>query len=230
MTQTMTTQDATVLVVDDDPEVRRGVSRLLRSVGIAVRTFASPQRFFRERLPAGPACVLLDLCMEGMTGLEVQEALGRNGRGVPVIFLSGHATVPAAATGFRHGARDFLEKPFRPEELLAAVRQAIEEDRRQGVDRHQSELFQHRYERLTPREQEVMALVVSGQLNKQAAVELGISEKTIKVHRARVMEKMEVESLAALVLIAERLGVASTPESGPDDWAEPAGPCLSHRW
>jgi FixJ family two-component response regulator len=145
-----------------------------------------------------------------------------------VVFLSAHGTVPTAATGFKHGARDFLEKPFRPSELLEVVRQAVEEDRRRSLERQAGELFHHRYQRLTAREQEVMALIVSGQLNKQAAAELGISEKTIKVHRARIMEKMEVESLAALVLIAERLGVAHAPEGGNVDVAEPSERCLSH--
>ena len=228
MTQVTAVENATVLVVDDDPIVRRSVARLLRSDGMEVRTFASPAQFLREQLPGGPACVLLDLCMEGMTGLEVQEALAQGDREVPVVFLSAHGTVPTAATGFKHGARDFLEKPFRPAELLEVVSQAIEEDRRRGIDRQARDLFHQRYERLTAREQEVMALIVSGQLNKQAAAELGISEKTIKVHRSRVMEKMEVESLAALVLIAERIGIAQTSDSGEVDVAGRAGPCLSH--
>ena len=210
----MNDTDSTVVVVDDDPSIRRSVSRLIRSAGINVTTFASPVQFLRHELPEGPACVLLDMCMEGMTGLEVQDALGRNGRHVPVVFLSAHGTVPTAAMGFKHGAADFLEKPFRPEALLDAIQSAIEQDRSRCKERATLGAFRRRYDLLTPREQEVMALVVSGQLNKQAAAELGISEKTIKVHRARVMEKMEVESLAELVLIAQRLGVASAPRPG----------------
>jgi RNA polymerase sigma factor (sigma-70 family) len=207
----MPATDATVLLVDDDPAVRRGVSRLVRSAGFAVKTFASPEDFLRQELPTGPACVLLDLRMEGMNGLEVQDVLSRNDRRMPVVFLSGHGTVPTAATCFKHGAQDFLEKPVRPNDLLAALNRAIECDRSQNTDRADREKLRRRYARLTAREQEVMQLVVSGLLNKQAAAELGISEKTVKVHRARVMEKIEVESLAALVLIAERIGLVGAP-------------------
>jgi FixJ family two-component response regulator len=201
----------TVLIVDDDPTVRRSVARLIRSAGIEARTFTSPTEFLRHELPDGPACVLLDLSMDGMSGLEVQDELRRNKRQIPIVFLSGHGTISTAALGFKHGADDFLEKPVRPAELMAAVRQAIAHDRSQLARRAGRDGLQRRYDRLTPREQEVMSLVVSGLLNKQAAAELGISEKTIKVHRARVMEKMEVESLAALVVIAERLGVSTQP-------------------
>jgi FixJ family two-component response regulator len=219
----MNDTNCTVVVVDDDPSIRRSVSRLIRSAGINVTTFASPVQFLRQELPEGPACVLLDMCMEGMTGLEVQEALGRNDRHVPIVFLTAHGTVPTAATGFKHGAADFLEKPFSPDALLDAIHSAIAQDRARCNERAVLGAFRRRYDLLTPREQEVMALVVSGQLNKQAAAELGISEKTIKVHRARVMEKMEVESLAELVLIAQRLGVASAPaptQTAEGDFAE----------
>jgi FixJ family two-component response regulator len=220
MTDMNVTTDATVMVVDDDPAVRRSVARLMRSAGLGVRTFASPAHFLREQLPTGPACVLLDMCMEGMTGLEVQEALGRNARHVPVVFLSGHGTIPAAARGFKHGAEDFLEKPVRPSELLEAINRAIENDRLRSVDRAAREQARQRYDRLTPREQEVMRLVVSGMLNKQAAAELGISEKTIKVHRARIMEKMGVESFAALVLAAERINSDVRPPGPAAEAAE----------
>jgi RNA polymerase sigma factor (sigma-70 family) len=202
---------ATVLVVDDDPAIRRSVSRLIRSAGYAVKTFASPTEFLSHQLSDEPSCVLLDMCMEGMTGLEVQERLRQGDRHVPVVFLSAHGTVPTAARGFKHGAADFLEKPVRPEELLDAVTQAIEHDRNQAADRAELDQFRERFNTLTPREQEVMKLVVSGRLNKQVAAELEISEKTIKVHRARVMEKMRVESLAALVLTAERIGLTPAP-------------------
>jgi FixJ family two-component response regulator len=218
MTDIDVTTDATVMVVDDDPAIRRSVARLMRSAGLGVRTFSSPAHFLRERLPDGPACVLLDMCMDGMTGLEVQEVLGRNERHVPVVFLSGHGTIPIAARGFKRGADDFLEKPVRPTVLLEAINRAIEHDRVQSIDRAAREHAQQRYDGLTPREQEVLKLVVSGMLNKQAAAELGISEKTIKVHRARVMEKMGVSSFAELVLLAERIGVV--PPSTFGDAAE----------
>jgi len=199
---------ATVMVVDDDPDIRRSISRLVRSAGYAVKTFGSPTDFLRQQLPEGPSCVLLDMCMNGMTGLEVQDALRRNERRVPIVFLSGHGTVSTAVTTVRNGAEDFLEKPIRPSELMEAVSRAIEHDRAESADRANRAELQRRFDRLTPREQEVMGLVVSGLLNKQTAAELGISERTIKVHRARVMEKMEVVSLAALVLIAQRIGLA----------------------
>src|SRR5689334_12993837 len=132
---TMPAPAATVLIVDDDPAIRRSISRLVRSVGYAAETFATPTDFLRRPLPDGPTCVLLDLCMEGMTGLEVQDALRRNDREVPVVFLSGHATVHGAVAGLKHGAEDFLEKPFRPDDLLAVLSRAIESDRTGSADR-----------------------------------------------------------------------------------------------
>src|SRR3954451_24239131 len=208
----MQTNDATVLVVDDDAQARRGVARLIRSAGYGVRMFRSPKRFLREPLPLGPTCVLLDMCMDGMSGLDVQDALRQNARHIPIVFLSGHGTVPTAAAGIKHGAEDFLEKPVSPQELIEAIRKAIAHDRGRSADRHDRKELRRRYDRLTPREQEVMSLVVSGLLNKQSAGELGISEKTIKVHRARAMEKMQVESLGARVQTAVRLGVVPPAE------------------
>ena len=206
----MLVNDATVIVVDDDPAVRRSVSRLARSAGYNVRAFASPVDFLGEPLPPGPACVLLDMCMEGLSGLDVQEQLRKNDRRVPILFLSGQGTVPTATAGMKHGAEDFLEKPFKPTELIAAIGRAVEQDRSRAADRGERGEWKRRYETLTPREQDVMKLVVTGLLNKQAAAELGISEKTIKVHRARVMEKMGIKSLAALVHIADRIGIERT--------------------
>jgi len=199
--------NATVMVVDDDPGIRRSIARLVRSVGYDVKTFGLPADFLRHQLPDGPTCVLLDMCMSGMTGLEVQDVLRRNDRQVPIVFLSGHGTVSTAVTSVRNGAEDFLEKPIRPNELMEAVKRAIEHDRTDSADRANRAELRRRFEKLTPREQEVMGLVVSGLLNKQAAAEMGISERTIKVHRARVMQKMEVESLAALVIIAQQIGL-----------------------
>jgi FixJ family two-component response regulator len=206
-TSTTTTSSANVLVVDDDSMVRRSVSRLARAAGFSVKTFSSPAEFLRQELPDGPACVVLDMCMDGLSGLDVQDALRQKSRHIPVLFLSGHGTIPTATTSIKHGAEDFLEKPVDPKELIAAIRRAVEHDRGQSADRHDRAELQRRYDLLTPREREVLALVVSGLLNKQAAAELGISEKTIKVHRARVMEKMQAESLAVLVQFAGRIGV-----------------------
>jgi FixJ family two-component response regulator len=206
--------DATVLVVDDDAQVRRGISRLVRAAGYTVKTFPSPQQFLRESLPAGPACVLLDMRMDGMSGLEVQEALRQDARDVPIVFLSGHGTVPIATRGMKQGARDFLEKPVHPRILIEAIERAIDHDRTLDKDRQERHELRQRYDSLTTREREVMRLVTTGLLNKQAAANLGISEKTIKVHRARVMQKMRVDSLAELVRIAERLGIDATVEPG----------------
>jgi FixJ family two-component response regulator len=171
--------------------------------------------------------------MEGMTGLEVQDALRRDGRGereVPVVFLSGHATIPGAVSGLKQGADDFLEKPVRPKDLICALNRAIEHDRAGRDGRDARAELRRRYDLLTPREREVMALVVSGLLNKQAAGELGISEKTIKVHRARAMEKMNVESLAELVLIASRLGLAPGCAPGRAAIAEAAEATPQHQY
>jgi FixJ family two-component response regulator len=200
-------EQATVCVVDDDSSVRQSVSRLVRAAGFTVRTFSSPKNFLNQPLPQGPTCILLDMCMDGMNGLEVQKRLAETDRCAPIVFLSGHATVLTATAGMKHGAEDFLEKPFRPIQLLDAIRSAIEHDKTISAERRKRADIRMRYDTLTPREQEVMKLVVTGLLNKQAAAELGISEKTIKVHRARVMEKMQVESLAMLVQLAEKLGI-----------------------
>jgi len=215
----------TVLIVDDDVAVRRSAARLLRSSGFAVETFGAPAAFLRRELPAEPACVLLDMYMDGMTGLGVQEQLQRSERHIPIIFMSGCSTIATAVEGVRHGAEDFLEKPVQPKALIEAIRGAIQRDRAGRSGRAQHADLRARYASLTPREREVMALVVSGLLNKQSAAELGISEKTIKVHRARVMQKMRVESLAELVLIAEHVGVTGLPGLAQDRSAE-AAPCV----
>ena len=205
----MSADDAMVLIVDDDASVRRSISRLVRTVGYRVQTFSSPVDFLRQALPSGPACVLLDMRMDGLNGLEVQDALRKNARHIPIVFLSGHGTVATAATSIKRGADDFLEKPIRPKELIAALERAIERDRSSSEQRGKLAAARHQYNSLTPREREVMELVVDGMLNKQVADELGISEKTVKVHRARVIDKMQVDSLAELVRIAERMDIAA---------------------
>lgn len=198
---------ATVFVVDDDIEIRKGVSRLAQSIGYSAKSFSSPVDFLQEEFPSGPACVVLDMCMEGLNGLEVQDTLRTNPRALPIVFLSGHGTILSATAGIKHGAEDFLEKPIEPKALVEAIQRAIERDRQTSAQRSNCDHIRRRYDSLTPREQEVMALVVAGLLNKQVAAELGISEKTIKVHRARVMEKMHAQSLADLVRLAERIGI-----------------------
>src|SRR4051794_30213725 len=143
--------DANVLVVDDDATVRRSVARLARASGVGVKTFSTPAAFLRRELPDGPACVVLDMCMDGLTGLEVQDALRQRERNIPVVFLSRHGTIPTATATIKHGAEAFLEKPVRAKELMDAIRRAIEHDRSQSGERHQRQELQRRYDRLTPR-------------------------------------------------------------------------------
>jgi FixJ family two-component response regulator len=202
-----TRAEATVYVVDDDAEIRKGVTRLAQSAGFSVKSFATPGDFLLEKLASGPSCVVLDMCMDGLSGLEVQDVLRVDPRQIPIVFLSGHGTIPAATTSMKHGAGDFLEKPFRPTELLDAISRAVDQDKRASKHRLENSEAKRLYGSVTAREREVFALVVAGLLNKQIAAELGISEKTVKVHRARVMEKMQVESLADLVRLAEKVGI-----------------------
>jgi FixJ family two-component response regulator len=188
--------------------VRQGVARLLRAAGYRTKTYSSPSQFLKQALPDGPACLVLDVFMDDFNGLEVQRALQRNPRNIPIVFLSGQADVPIAITAMKGGAHDFLEKPFRPEQFVGAVRHAIARDREASAARADQDEVVGRYQTLTAREQQVMMLVVRGLLNKQVAAELDISEKTVKVHRGRAMEKMQVESLAELVRLAEQVEAA----------------------
>lgn len=203
----MTDTDPIVFVVDDDASVRKSLARLIKSIGLNVETFASAGEFVKRDPYDGPACLVLDVRMPGLSGLDLQDELAAAGRTVPIIFISGHGNIPISVRAMKEGAVDFLEKPFEDQTLLDAVNQAIEKDRR--AKRGQAELreIQRRVDSLTAREHEVFALVVTGMLNKQIALKLGISEKTIKVHRARIMQKMQAESLADLVRLAEKVGV-----------------------
>jgi FixJ family two-component response regulator len=193
-----------VRVVDDDAAVLKSLDRLLRSAGFAVRTFPSSQDFLDQQDADAPGCVLLDLSMPGLDGLEVQQALAGTGDHCPIVFISGHGDIPQTVRAIRAGAVDFLTKPFDKTQLLAAVRSAIEKDRAGRAARAERVSVGARIAALTPREREVMAHVVAGRLNKQIAAELGIAEKTVKVHRASVMKKMGVGSLAALVWLIGR--------------------------
>ena len=197
----------TVFLVDDDSSVRRALARLIRAAGYKVEAFASAQQFFQSTPEtAGVACLVLDVRMPGLNGLELQEALQAANVAIPIIFITGHGDIPMSVQAMKAGAVDFLPKPVREEALLPAIEQALARAARQCAEAAELVDIQRRWESLTPREREVMELVVTGMLNKQIAYELGTVEKTIKVHRSRVMEKMEVNSLAELVRLAEKLG------------------------
>jgi FixJ family two-component response regulator len=197
----------TIFVVDDDPAVLRSLGRLLRSAGLNVETCTSPQDFLDRQNPATPGCLVLDVAMPGLNGMEVQRALAAIGDERPIVFLTGHGDIPTSVEAMKRGAVDFLTKPVNAEDLLKAIHSAIVKDSLRRLERNEVEIFKQRLATLTPREREVLAYVVSGRLNKQIAGELGTVEKTIKVHRARVMEKMKVHSVAELVRLAERLGI-----------------------
>ena len=196
----------TVFLVDDEPSVRRALTRLLRADGLDVLSFPSAQDFLDAPWPAeGSACLVADLRMPGLSGLDLQEELRKRGLDLPIVFISGRADVASSIRAMKGGAVDFIEKPFTHGDLLAAIRRALGEHGQRQAERSRRAALETRAARLTPREREVFGLVASGLLNKQVGDELGTSEKTIKVHRARVMEKMEAGSLADLVRMADQL-------------------------
>jgi FixJ family two-component response regulator len=201
-----------VFVVDDDESVRRGLNRLFRSAGYQVETFASGEEFLSSGLyRKSPACLVLDLSMPGLTGIDLQERLKALKSALTLVFISGHGDIPTSVRALKSGAVDFLPKPFTDNELIGAVAKALEENIRREQERAELELLQQRAALLTPREREVMSLIVTGKLNKQVAGDLGTTEKTIKVHRAHVLQKMQVQSLAQLVPLAEKLRMMGPP-------------------
>ena len=206
----MTSSDPIVLVLDDDPAVGESVADLLRSADLASEVFTSPQEFLRHPRPTAPACLILDVQLAGLSGLDLQADLAKGDPPLPIIFISGHGTIPMSVRAMKRGAVEFLTKPFDAEELLAAVRQALGRDRLARQQHEELAEPRARYNMLTPREREVFALVVTGRLNKQIAADLGCSEQTVKVHRGRVMRKLAVGSVAELVRVAQR--VAGTPK------------------
>ena len=205
-------QEATVFVIDDDPSVRKALSRLVRSVDLDVEEYATAQDFLVCDPPDSPSCIVLDVRMPGLSGLDLQEELNRRGWGVPIVFITGHGDVPMSVRAMKGGAVDFLEKPFHDQDLLDAIGSAIESGQRAVAESVDRQAVQRRAGRLTPREREVLALVVTGMLNKQIAAELGIGEKTVKVHRARAMQKMQAGSLAELVRLADKAGIGPTKD------------------
>jgi len=206
----VTEEKPIVYVVDDDPSVRKALERLLRSAGHEAKTFASAFEFLESDHLDAPGCLVLDIKMPKVSGLELQDRLAEKGISFPIIFITGHGTVPASVKAFKGGAMDFLQKPFKDREILGAVSRGIEKHRRLRQEQKEMETLRSRLENLTPREREVFRFVVTGMLNKQVAFDLGTTEKTIKVHRARVMEKMGAQSLADLVRFAEKLGIRSS--------------------
>ena len=200
----------TVFLVDDDPAIRRSLSRLLRSAGHQAEAFGSAGDFLASgRQAQVPACLVLDVSMPGINGLELQEKLQAMGSTLPIIFITGHGSIPMGVQAMKSGAVDFLPKPFQDEDLLGAIKSALQQHAHREQERVEIASIRARLDTLTPREKEVLALVVAGLLNKQIAEKLGAAEKTIKVHRGRVMEKMRAESLAELVRLAGRVGVPS---------------------
>jgi len=199
--------DAIVYVVDDDAAISRSLSRLIRSVGLDAVTFPSAQAFLDHPRSSGPACLVLDVRMPGLGGLDLQTRLGDVCKTLPIVFITGHGTVPTSVRAMKSGAVDFLQKPFNDDELIAAIHRALTLSRQAHAAAAERGEIERRVRSLTPREREVMEHVVKGLLNKQIAADLGAAEKTVKIHRGRVMQKMQANSVADLVHMAERIGV-----------------------
>ena len=206
----MSGQTPVVLVVDDDRSVREATRSLIASAGLRVETFASADEFLSQGRPAGPACVVLDVRLPGLSGLDLQQEMSKAGPSIPIVFITGHGDIPMSVRAMKAGAVDFLTKPFSDRALLAAIRQAVERDLAQCAETTALRALRSGYASLTRRQRDVMSLVVAGLRNKQIASRLGISEISVKVHRASVMRKMAADSLAALVRMAGKVTPAGT--------------------
>jgi FixJ family two-component response regulator len=203
----MSEADAVVFVVDDEATLRESLKNLIRSVGLRVETFASAQEFLRSKRPDLPGCLVLDVRLRGLSGLDLQKRMAEADIDIPIIFITGHGDISMSVRAMKAGALEFLTKPFRDQDLLDAIQQALERDGKAREQRQEIQQLRRRFASLTQRESEVMALVVAGLLNKQIAGELGTSETTVKIHRHQVMEKMGANSLAELVRMADRLRI-----------------------
>jgi RNA polymerase sigma factor (sigma-70 family) len=215
-----------VFIVDDDASVRKSLERLVRSVGLRGEVFASAHEFLQRPATDGPSCLVLDVRMPGVSGLVLQETLEAAGHRIPIIFITGHGDITMSVRAMKAGAIDFLAKPFNDQDLLEAIQEAIGRDRQVRQERRVRQDIQQRVDMLTPRERDVMALVIIGMLNKQIAAALGTSEKTVKVHRARVMQKMRVQSVAQLVLLADKVDLTAPQDLSPLDQSPISTPAL----
>ena len=209
----MTEAGPIVFVVDDDLSVRRSTERLIRSIGLEAQTFASAREFLATPRSERPACLVLDVRMPGLSGMDLQKELAQAGINIPIIFITGHGDIPMSVRAIKAGASEFLTKPFRSQTLLEAIQAAINRNQAERKVRSEIEDLHQRYEQLTPREREVLALVAAGLLNKEVAGKLATTERTIKFHRAHIMQKMRTTSLAELVRMVEKLGVCGPAEN-----------------
>jgi FixJ family two-component response regulator len=203
----MTTKETRIFIIDDDPSLREALSLLLRSAGYRFEAFASAEEFLGRRPYCGIGCIVLDVRMSGMSGLDLQEELVRKGRCMPIIFITGHGDIPMTVQAMKSGAADFLPKPFDDDQLLGAIQGAIERHQEEQLKHDETDSIRRRIETLTPRENEVFRYAITGLLNKQVAAELKIAEQTVKIHRSRIMQKLGASSVADLVRMAEKINI-----------------------